>query len=72
MDAYGCRGAIQKIQKIFYLMPHKDLVSWNVMISVYGMHGFGMEAVNLLQCLGVTGLKPNHATFTNLLVVIQD
>lgn len=67
MDTYECCGAIQKIRKIFYLIPHKDLVSWNVMISVYGMHGFGMDSVNLFQCLRVMGLKPNHVTFTNLL-----
>lgn len=47
IDMYGHCGAIQKSRKIFDLMPQKDLVSWNVMNSVYGMHGFGMDAVNL-------------------------
>ncbi|KDO36195.1 hypothetical protein CISIN_1g038758mg, partial [Citrus sinensis] len=36
IDMYGRCGAIQKSRKIFVLMPHKNLVSWNVMISVYG------------------------------------
>ncbi|KAH9741771.1 pentatricopeptide repeat-containing protein [Citrus sinensis] len=60
IDMYGRCGAIQKSRKIFVLMPHKNLVSWNVMISVYGMYFFGMDAVNLFQCLRAMGLKPNH------------
>lgn len=68
IDMYGRCGAIQKSRKIFDLMPHKNLASWNVMISVfYGMYLFGMDAVNLFQCLRAMGLKPNHVTFTNLL-----
>ncbi|KAJ4724468.1 Pentatricopeptide repeat [Melia azedarach] len=67
IDMYGRCGSIQKSRKVFDLVPHKDLVSWNVMISVYGMHGFGMDAVNLFRRLRAFGLKPNHVTFTNLL-----
>ncbi|XP_031268835.1 pentatricopeptide repeat-containing protein At4g21065-like [Pistacia vera] len=67
IDMYGRCGAIQKSRKVFDLVPRKDLVSWNVMISVYGMHGFGMDAVNLFRRLRAMGLKPNHVTFTNLL-----
>ncbi|CBI24272.3 unnamed protein product, partial [Vitis vinifera] len=67
IDMYGRCGSIQKSRRIFDLMPQRDLVSWNVMISVYGMHGFGMDAVNLFQQFRTMGLKPNHITFTNLL-----
>ncbi|KAJ7964970.1 Pentatricopeptide repeat [Quillaja saponaria] len=51
IDMYGRCGSIQKSRRIFDLMPIRDLVSWNVMISVYGMHGFGMDAINLFQYL---------------------
>lgn len=67
IDMYGRCGSIQKSRRIFDLMPQRDLVSWNVMISVYGMHGFGMDAINLFQYFRTIGLKPNHCTFTNLL-----
>ena len=67
IDMYGRCGSIQKSRRIFDLMPQRDLVSWNVMISVYGMHGFGMDAINLFQYFRAIGLKPNHFTFTNLL-----
>ncbi|KAF9594004.1 hypothetical protein IFM89_026716, partial [Coptis chinensis] len=44
---------------------------WNGLIDMngrcYGMHGFGMDAVNLFFSLRSIELKPNHFTFTNLL-----
>ncbi|XP_010271776.1 PREDICTED: pentatricopeptide repeat-containing protein At4g21065-like [Nelumbo nucifera] len=67
IDMYGRCGSIRKARKIFDIMPRKDLVSWNTMIAGYGMHGFGVDAVNLFHCLRATGLTPNHYTFTNLL-----
>ncbi|KAK3032378.1 hypothetical protein RJ639_037096, partial [Escallonia herrerae] len=34
---------------------------------VYGMHGFGMDAVNTFRLMRAMGLKSNSFTFTNLL-----
>ncbi|XP_043720147.1 pentatricopeptide repeat-containing protein At1g20230-like [Telopea speciosissima] len=67
IDMYCRCGSIKTARRVFDMMPQRDLVSWNVMIAGYGMHGFGMDAVNLFRHLRVTGLKPNHYTFTNLL-----
>ncbi|XP_042484815.1 pentatricopeptide repeat-containing protein At4g21065-like [Macadamia integrifolia] len=67
IDLYGRCGSIKTARRVFDVMPQRDLVSWNVMIAGYGMHGFGMDAVNLFHHLRATGLKPNHYTFTNLL-----
>ncbi|KAJ4977574.1 hypothetical protein NE237_008354 [Protea cynaroides] len=67
IDMYGRCGSIKAARRVFDMMPQRDLVSWNVMIAGYGMHGFGMDAVNLFRHLRATGLKPNHYTFTNLL-----
>ncbi|XP_058196376.1 pentatricopeptide repeat-containing protein At3g24000, mitochondrial-like [Rhododendron vialii] len=67
IDMYGRCGSVSKSRKVFDLIPQRDLVSWNVMISVYGMHGLGVEAVNLFHHTRDIGVKPNHFTFTNLL-----
>ncbi|XP_058078156.1 pentatricopeptide repeat-containing protein At1g20230-like [Magnolia sinica] len=67
IDMYGRCGAIQRAWRVFDTMPMRDVVSWNAMIAGYGMHGFGMDAVNLFCHMRVTGLKPNYCTFTNLL-----
>lgn len=67
IDMYGRCGAIQEARRVFDVMPSRDVVSWNVMIASYGMHGFGMDAVNLFRHMRFAGLKPNYCTFTNLL-----
>ncbi|KAK9153289.1 hypothetical protein Sjap_000769 [Stephania japonica] len=67
IDLYGRCGLVKKARRIFDLMPLRDIVSWNTMIAGYGMHGFGMDAVNLFRRLQCTDLKPNHFTFTSLL-----
>ncbi|KAF9592726.1 hypothetical protein IFM89_017296 [Coptis chinensis] len=67
IDMYGRCGLIKKAQRVFYLIPERDTVSWNTMIACYGMHGFGMDAVNLFLHLRSSELKPNRFTFTNLL-----
>ncbi|KAF9593309.1 hypothetical protein IFM89_021065 [Coptis chinensis] len=67
IDMYGRCGLIKKARRVFYLIPERDTVSWNTMIACYGMHGFGMDAVNLFLHLRSSELKPNHFTFTNLL-----
>ncbi|KAM7273774.1 hypothetical protein ACFE04_028438 [Oxalis oulophora] len=67
IDMYARCGPISKSRKIFDLMPNRDTISWNVMISGYGMHGLGIEAVRLFEKMRISGVKPNHVTFTNLL-----
>lgn len=67
IDMYGRCGAIDKSRRLFNMIPQKDVVSWNVIIAVYGMHGLGMGAVDIFQSMIATGVKPNHFTFTNLL-----
>ncbi|KAK2988982.1 hypothetical protein RJ640_018171 [Escallonia rubra] len=67
IDMYGRCGSISKSRRVFDLIPQRDVVSWNVMIAVYGMHGFGMDAVNTFRLMRAMGLKSNSFTFTNLL-----
>ncbi|KAF9595027.1 hypothetical protein IFM89_036045 [Coptis chinensis] len=67
IDMYGRCGLIKKARRVFDFIPERDIVSWNTMIAGYGMHGFGMDAVNLFLHLRSSELKPNHFTFTNLL-----
>ncbi|PWA44562.1 Pentatricopeptide repeat-containing protein [Artemisia annua] len=70
IDMYGKCGSINKSRQVFELLvaQRRDVVSWNVMIAAYGMHGFGKDALNLFRRMTAQErLKPNHVTFTNLL-----
>ncbi|KAL4578617.1 hypothetical protein LXL04_014744 [Taraxacum kok-saghyz] len=68
IDMYAKCGSIEKSRKVFEFLIKKDIVSWNVMTSAYGMHGLGLDGLKLFdRMVSQQGLKPNHVTFTNLL-----
>ncbi|KAK4389572.1 Pentatricopeptide repeat-containing protein, mitochondrial [Sesamum angolense] len=48
-DMYAKCGQIDLAKEIFDSMNEKDVVSWNVMISSYGMHGHGKSAIDIFQ-----------------------
>lgn len=69
MDMYAKCGNLETASKIFHEIPLKerDVSSWNVLISAYGMHGRGEEALNLYLQMQEKGVAPNHITFTSIL-----
>lgn len=60
----GCIGAAYSV---FSNMVAPDLVSWNTMIHGLGMHGLGVAAIELLQEMVSSGLRPDQVTFTSIL-----
>ncbi|KMZ60847.1 putative Pentatricopeptide repeat-containing protein [Zostera marina] len=74
IDMYSKCGNIQKSRILFdqINIASRDLISWNAMISSYGAHGQGEEALKLfLQIEQTTNLKPDHATFASLLSALS-
>jgi pentatricopeptide repeat protein len=47
----------------------RDVVYWKAMISSYGLHGNGKDALELFFKMRNIGLKPNHITFIHILSV---
>ncbi|XWS29536.1 hypothetical protein CRYUN_Cryun24cG0037500 [Craigia yunnanensis] len=60
-------GQIEKSRELFNSMKQKDAVSWNVMISGYGMHGDAKSALQIFQQMEESNVKPNDLTFLSLL-----
>ncbi|XP_057841861.2 pentatricopeptide repeat-containing protein At3g22690 [Cryptomeria japonica] len=67
IDMYGKCGTIQKARYLFDKMHHRDVVSWTAMITGYSMHGCGKEALELLEQMKTSGVKPNEVTFVCVL-----
>uniref|UniRef100_A0A7N2MP48 DYW domain-containing protein n=2 Tax=Quercus lobata TaxID=97700 RepID=A0A7N2MP48_QUELO len=67
IDMYSKCGALSWARTLFDQMNSKDSVSWNAMITSYGIHGHGKEALSLFLEMTKTNLKPDHATFSSLL-----
>lgn len=72
MDMYSKCGSLSYARALFDQIRFKDAISWNAMISTYGIHGNGKEALSLfLQMTETTDIKPDHATFAALLSALS-
>ncbi|KAI4376768.1 hypothetical protein MLD38_014491 [Melastoma candidum] len=67
IDMYAKCGSIAEARHLFDLMPDKNVVTWNSMISGYGLHGHGNEAWNLYNQMLQCGIFPSRVTFLSVL-----
>ncbi|CAK7334707.1 unnamed protein product [Dovyalis caffra] len=67
VDMYAKCGQLEKSRELFNSMKEKDAISWNVMISGYGMHGDATSAMEIFQQMEQSNVKPNALTFLSLL-----
>ncbi|XP_077213792.1 pentatricopeptide repeat (PPR) superfamily protein [Tasmannia lanceolata] len=67
VDMYAKCGQLGLSREIFESMPERDVISWNVMISGYGIHGKANDAMESFQQMEKLGVKPNGVTFLAVL-----
>ncbi|XP_059665193.1 pentatricopeptide repeat-containing protein At3g14730-like [Cornus florida] len=67
LDMYAKCGSMREAHLVFDRMGYKDAASWNIMIMGYGMHGFGIEALDMFCRMIEVELKPDEVTFVGVL-----
>nr|GLL34685.1 pentatricopeptide repeat-containing protein At3g16610 isoform X1 [Ipomoea trifida] len=67
IDMYSKCGKVELARLVFERMYARDVVSWNAMISGYGIHGRGREAILVFNDMLTVGQKPDEITFISLL-----
>ncbi|KAG7945273.1 hypothetical protein I3843_15G143100 [Carya illinoinensis] len=67
IDMYAKCGSIVEARQLFDLMKDKNSVTWNAIISGYGLHGRGNEALRLFNEMLHSGLPPTGVTFLSVL-----
>ncbi|KAL7605943.1 pentatricopeptide repeat-containing protein At3g49740 [Lactuca sativa] len=67
---YSKCGDLNWSSRVFDLIIHKDVISWNSMISAYGQHGKGEKAISCFESMQDSDsvkikvkVKPDHTTF---------
>uniref|UniRef100_A0A7N0TI04 Chlororespiratory reduction 21 n=1 Tax=Kalanchoe fedtschenkoi TaxID=63787 RepID=A0A7N0TI04_KALFE len=63
LDMYSKCGAIGEARNVFNRLPDRDCVTWTSMITAYGSHGKGHEAINLFCEMEKSRAKPDSVTF---------
>ncbi|XP_076918694.1 pentatricopeptide repeat-containing protein At1g71420-like [Bidens hawaiensis] len=64
IHAYGRSGSVLESKEVFDFMVVKDVVSWNSMIKIYGLHG---QPKNALTCFDQMDIPPDSTTFVAVL-----
>ncbi|XP_073066914.1 pentatricopeptide repeat-containing protein At3g49740 [Primulina eburnea] len=65
---YAHVGALHLSLRVFQTMVHKDIVSWNSVISAYAQNGEGNKAMNCFKDMQFCDkIRPDKATFTAVL-----
>ncbi|XP_074295048.1 pentatricopeptide repeat-containing protein CRR2, chloroplastic-like [Silene latifolia] len=67
VTAYARCGKLDLAQKVFDQMDKRDVVSWNSLISSYGIHGLGHQAVQVFEEMISQGIKPTPISFVSVL-----
>lgn len=63
VDMYAKCGCLILSRRVFDRMPKRNVITSNVLIMAYGMHGHGEEALQLFKRMATEGVKPNEVTF---------
>ncbi|XVF13774.1 hypothetical protein REPUB_Repub08aG0236400 [Reevesia pubescens] len=67
LDMYSNCGRLDVAYQIFTKSKEKSIAGWNCMISAYGNHGNGKQAVQLFHDMCESGIRPSKSTFISLL-----
>ncbi|GMY35200.1 pentatricopeptide repeat-containing protein At4g31070, mitochondrial-like [Fagus crenata] len=67
INMYAKCGCLMASVQIFREMPTRDCTSWSTLISGYGLHGCGEEALQLFYEMQDRGIEPDAMTFLALL-----
>ncbi|KAL6527769.1 Pentatricopeptide repeat-containing protein crr2, chloroplastic [Orobanche minor] len=64
---YGRCGELELGKNVFNQMDKKDVISWNSLISCYGIHGLGLKALTIFRQMVDLGISPSSITFVSVL-----
>lgn len=67
VDMYLKCGLIDEAHQRFNEIPVKNVVSWTVMITGYGKHGYGKEAIHLFEEMQLEKIEPDSVTYLAVL-----
>ncbi|GAB4842979.1 hypothetical protein Ancab_012957 [Ancistrocladus abbreviatus] len=67
VDMYSKCGNLGEARRVFDKMENKSLATWNSMITSFGVHGCGREALVLFQRMREENVQPDAITFAGVL-----
>ncbi|KAK4858732.1 hypothetical protein QYF36_021167 [Acer negundo] len=62
LSMYSKFGSLEDARMLFEKMPEKDCVVWNIMMSAYSQNSYPKESLELLICMGKSGVRADLFT----------
>ncbi|KAJ6745534.1 hypothetical protein OIU74_028253 [Salix koriyanagi] len=66
MGMYSKCGKLKEVCLLFAKMTHRDVISWNTMISCFVLKGMYREALDLFDEMLLSGVLPDEITMVSL------
>ncbi|XP_062009995.1 pentatricopeptide repeat-containing protein At2g21090-like, partial [Rosa rugosa] len=63
VDMYSKCGDMKSGKALFEMIPEKDVISWNSLITGFAQNGLGEESLLVFKRMVETNVKPTHVTF---------
>ncbi|KAL5704466.1 hypothetical protein ACHQM5_022892 [Ranunculus cassubicifolius] len=67
IDMYTKCGDMKSAKILFGVMPEKDIISWNSLVTGFAQNGHGKESIGFFKKMIESGFTPNHVTFLGVL-----
>lgn len=68
LDMYLKCGMTDEAERFFSEMPTRNVISWTVMITGFGKHGLGKEAIYLFNKMLLDHIDPDDVTYLAVLL----
>ncbi|KAF2313089.1 hypothetical protein GH714_009195 [Hevea brasiliensis] len=73
IDMYSKCGQVKNAESMFQLLPKRNIITWNAMISGYAYNGDSGKVIQQLRELKmVADLKPDGVTFLNVIAACSN
>ncbi|XP_020245821.1 pentatricopeptide repeat-containing protein At5g16860-like [Asparagus officinalis] len=69
ISMYAKCGSLESGVQVFDKMPHRDVVSWNSILSGFSCNGLDLEAMKKAREMVRNGFMPDEATIVSLLKI---
>ncbi|CAM8940657.1 unnamed protein product [Rhodiola kirilowii] len=66
------RNGLRSVEKVFEMMPRRDIVSWNTVIVGCAQSGAYREMLKMLRLMGTKNLKPDCFTLSSVLPIFAE
>ncbi|KAA8533159.1 hypothetical protein F0562_033308 [Nyssa sinensis] len=67
VDFYSACGSVTDARKSFEVIPARDVISWNSVVSVYAENGFSLDALEIFTSMQLWGKRPSIRSFVGFL-----